>query len=198
MKYTGKKIILASGSPRRQELMAKLKLPFQAVASNYKEDMSLPLAPRKLAEHLSHHKAVAVAKRYKNAIIISADSLVVFNGRVLGKPHVPAEAKKMLRLLQGKKNTIITAFTVCDAETGRSFTHSSAVAVTLKKMSGAEIDAYVATKEPLDKAGAYAIQELGAIFIEKIAGDFFAAVGLPLRDLAEVLKKFDVNVLSYA
>jgi septum formation protein len=191
-----KKIILASASPRRKEILRITGLRFAVCASVYKEEITLPLTPRKLARHLSRKKAEAVAHKYKNAIIIAADTFIVFKNRLLGKPRTDKEAETMLRMLAGKAHSVITGFTIIDTGSNKILSRSVETKVYFKKSGREEITAYVRSKEPLDKAGAYAIQGLGAVLIEKIDGDFFNVMGLPLCALTESLKKFGVYVLK--
>ena len=190
-----KKIVLASASPRRKELLEGTGLKFEVDASDYEEDMSVRMEPHKLARFLSREKAKAIAGRHKNALIIAADTFIVFKGKLLGKPHTGTEAKKMLAMLNGRSHSVITGYTILDTGTKKTVTGSAETKVYFKKLSGKEIENYVRTKEPLDKAGAYAIQGLGAVIVEKIEGDFFNVVGLPLSALVENLKKFGVQVL---
>lgn len=191
-----KKIILASASPRRKEILGITGLKFTVCVSDYEEDLHLSLRPRELARFLSLKKAEAVAHKYKNAIIIAADTFIVFKNRVLGKPHTDKEGEKMLKMLNGKAHAVITGFTIIDTGTGKKLSRSVETKVYFKKLSIEEILAYIRSKEPLDKAGAYAIQGLGAVFIEKIEGDFFNVVGLPLCALTQGLRQFGVNVLE--
>jgi len=191
-----KKIILASASPRRKEILEITGLKFSVCVSDYEEDLSLKLPPRDLARFLSRKKAETIAHKYKNAIIIAADTVIVFKNRILGKPHRDKEAGKMLRLLNGRSHSVITGFTILDTGSGNKLSRSVETKVYFKRLSMEEIRAYVRSKEPLDKAGAYAIQGLGAVFIERIEGDFFNVVGLPLCALTESLKEFGVYVLK--
>jgi septum formation protein len=191
-----KKIVLASASPRRKEILEITGLKFSVCVSDYEEDLSLKFNPRELARFLSRKKAETVARKYKDAIIIAADTFIVFKNRLLGKPHVDREAEKMLKMLNGRVHSVITGFTIIDTGSGKTLSRSIETKVYFKKLSLEEIRAYVRSKEPLDKAGAYAIQGLGAVFIEKIEGDYFNVVGLPLCALSEALRKFGVNVLK--
>lgn len=190
-----KKIVLASASPRRKEILSITGLPFFVDPSGYEEELDHTVNPHDLAKDLSQGKALNIAGKYRNALIIAADTFIVFNGRLLGKPHTRAEAQKMLILLNGRSHSVITGYTVLDTSTGKKITRSVETTVWFKKMSRAQIDAYVKTGEPLDKAGAYAIQGLGAMIVKKIEGDYMNVVGLPLSDLAESLKKFGIKVL---
>jgi septum formation protein len=191
-----KKIILASASPRRKEILGITGLKFTVCASDYEEDLDLSLRPRQLARFLSRKKAEAVSGNYRNALIIAADTFIVFKNRLLGKPHTDKEAEKMLRMLNGRSHSVITGFTIIDTGIGRKLSRSVETKVYFKRLSSEEIHAYIRSKEPLDKAGAYAIQGLGAVFIEKIEGDFFNVVGLPLCALTDALRQFGVNVLK--
>lgn len=191
-----RKIILASASPRRSDILRITRLKFDTTSSDYKEDLNLPLSPRALARFLSRKKAEAVAHKYGNAIIITADTFIVLNKRLLGKPHTYKEAEKMLKMLNGKAHSVITGFTIMDTGRSKVLSRSVETKVYFRKLDAVEIKAYVKTGEPLDKAGAYAVQGLGAVFIEKIDGDFFNVVGLPLCALTESLEKFGIYVLK--
>lgn len=192
--FAMRKIILASASPRRKEILRKTGLNFSICTSDYKEDINLSLKPRALAKFLSRKKAETVAHKYKNAIIIAADTFIVFKNRLLGKPHTDKEAEKMLNMLNGKAHSVITGFTIMDTASKKILSRSVETKVYFKKLGRKEINAYVRSKEPLDKAGAYAIQGLGSVFIERIDGDFLNVVGLPLLALTESLKKFGITV----
>jgi len=190
-----RKIILASASPRRKEILGKTGLKFSVDAGDYKEDMDLALKPRQLARFLSSEKARAVAVKYASALVIAADTFIVFQGSLLGKPHTREEARRMLTLLNGRQHSVLTGFTVIDTRTGKKLSRSVETKVFFKKMTGQEIESYVKTGEPLDKAGAYAIQGLGAVLVKKIEGDYFNVMGLPLSSLTGVLRKFGVSVV---
>lgn len=190
-----KKIILASTSPRRKELLGKLIAEFQTADIEYKEDMTLPLLPEDLVKALSLGKAQSVANQYEDAIIIAADSIVVYKGEVLGKPRTDTEAREMLKKLSGQKNTILTGMTVIDTKTNTVDSFVSRADVFLTVLTDLDIERYIATKEPLDKAGAYAIQGIGSVFVRHFEGDFYGAVGLSLVQLAKRLKKLGVSVM---
>ena len=190
-----KKIILASASPRRKEILSLTGLRFRVEPSDYEETLDNAIKPHKLAKRLSLEKARAIAGKYRDALIIAADTFIVFRGKLLGKPHTSKEARKMLRLLNGKSHSVITGYTMLDTGTGQKITRSVETKVWFKKMSSQELDAYAATGEPIGKAGAYAIQGRGAMIVKKIEGDYLNVVGLPLFDLAESLKKFGIRVL---
>ena len=190
-----RKIILASASPRRKEILKITCLDFSVSAGDYEEDLNLPLKPRELARFLSRKKAEAVTHRHRDALIIAADTFIVFQGRLLGKPRSSREAKKMIQMLNGKVHSVITGFTIMDSLSRKTLSRTVETKVYFKKLTDKEITEYVRSGEPMDKAGAYAVQGLGAVFIKKIDGDFFNVMGLPLHALAESLKKFGVNVL---
>lgn len=195
MKKLNNKIILASTSPRRKELFEKLGLPFTIEASDYKEDMTLKMPPLKLARFLSAGKAEAVARKHKAGIVIGADTFVVHNNNLLGKPKSEREARKMLQQLSGKRVDIITGLTIIDIISKKKIIATDIVKVYIKKLSQREINNYVASGEPMDKAGAFAIQGLGAVIVKKVEGNFMGAMGLPLFILAKQLKKLGVDVL---
>lgn len=187
------RIILASTSPRRKELLSKTGLIFETKESGYKEEMDLPMTPEELVEYISFNKASPVAEKNKDAIVIAADTFIVFKGKCLGKPKDEDDARNMLKSLSGKEHQIITGVTIIKDKKKVSF--NSKADVYMKNLSLETIDNYIKTGEPMDKAGAYAIQERGAVLIERIDGDFFGAVGLPIGRLSEELKSFGVNVL---
>ena len=190
-----KKIILASASPRRREILSLTGLKFRVDPGDYEEDMDSGQEPHKLAKSLSLEKARSVAGKHRNALIIAADTFIVFRGRLLGKPHTAAEARRMLKMLNGREHSVLTGFTIMDTESGQKLSRSVETRVWFRKLGMKELEAYIKSKEPLDKAGAYAIQGLGAAIVKKIEGDFFNVVGLPLSELVEGLKKFGVFVL---
>lgn len=191
-----RKLILASSSPRRREILKLTGLNFSVCESDYEENLNLPLTPHKLARFLSRKKAESIAHKYKDAIVIAADTFIVFRDRMLGKPRNEKEARKMLRMLSGKKHLVITGFTVIDTGSTQTLSRSVETEVYFNKLSTEEISAYVRSKEPTDKAGAYAIQGCGAVFIKKIVGDFFNVMGLPLCELTRTLKKFGIFTLK--
>ncbi len=191
-----KEIILASASPRRKELLELIGLQFKVDPGDYKENMNLKLSPHELARALSLEKAKSVAGKYNNAIIIAADTFVIIRGQLLGKPRTEEEARRMLVLLDGATHSVITGFTILDTDTGKKISRSVETKVTFKKLTEKEINAYVKTKEPLDKAGAYAIQGLGSIFVKRIEGDYFNVIGLPLYPLVECLAEFGIRILK--
>ena len=190
-----RRIVLASASPRRKELLELLGLRFEVEPSNYDEETVSGSEPHEMVRELSLGKARTAAAKHRDAFIIGADTIVILGDRVMGKPHTASEAKKMLHTLNGKVHLVVTGFTILDTETGKVLSRSVETKVLIRKLTPEEIDSYVRTKEPLDKAGGYAIQGLGAVLVERIEGDYFNVVGLPLSALAEGLKEFGVHVL---
>lgn len=188
-----KKIILASSSPRRKKLLEKIGLKFKIVPSSLNEEVEQNLTPAKLVKSLSLQKAKDIAKREKNAIIIAADTMVFLGDEIIGKPKNKTHARQILKSLSGKFHFIITGFTIINSADNKTITRSVKTTVYMKKMTNQEIDDYIKTEEPLDKAGAYGIQGLGGKFIAKIKGDYFNVVGLPLPALIKSLKKFGIH-----
>jgi septum formation protein len=190
-----KRIVLASASPRRRELLDKIGLKFEVEPSNYAEDLRSGLSPDELARAISLEKARVVASKHKNTVVIAADTFIVFRGKIMGKPGTEAEARKMLMMLSGKSHSVITGFTILDTDENKILTKSVETVVHIKNLTSGEIEAYVKSGEPLDKAGAYAIQGLGSVIVERIEGDYFNVIGLPLSALAEGLKEFGIHIL---
>jgi len=190
-----KPIILASFSPRRKELLSLMGLNFKVIGSNYEEELDLNLSPHNLVKYLSLKKAENVAQRFKKGLIIAADTLVFLDGKPLGKPHTKKKAKEMLRLIRGRDHFVITGFSIIDNISGKLLSESVETKVYVKNITDKEIDNYVKTGEPLDKAGGYAIQGLGSLIINKIEGDYFNVVGLPLSSLFDALKKFGIRLI---
>lgn len=190
-------LILASTSPRRRELLQSLGLSFTVDAQHTEENVPAGLAPGVVVEMLALRKAQAVAdtKKY-DGLIIGADTIVVHNGEILGKPAGEKHAKEMLEKLQGDEHYVYSGVAVVNAQNGHAEVTHQKTKVILNPISPEEIEAYVATGEPMDKAGAYAIQGIASIFVAGIEGCYFNVVGLPLERLAYLLKKMGYNVLS--
>jgi septum formation protein len=192
-----RKIILASASPRRKELLKQLIGDnFLVYASSYGESPSPGLSPEELLLKHSAEKARDVAKNFDFGIVISADTSILFEGELLGKPHSPKKAEEMLKKLNGQKIRVLTGITVLDLDTGKEISELESTVVWLAEMSREQILAYVRTGEPLDKAGAFAAQGKGAVLVERIEGDFFNVVGLPLFRLGKILEKFGISVFE--
>jgi septum formation protein len=191
-----RKIVLASASPRRREILESTGIRFIIDHSECDESLDVKTEPHRLARKISERKTLAVAGRYDNALIIAADTFIVFRNRLLGKPHTGREALQMLKQLNGKSHSVITGFTVLDTSNKKKISDSVETKVFFNRMSDAELSAYVKTGEPLDKAGAYAIQGRGAFLVKKIDGDYLNVVGLPLAELLKALKKLGLNILD--
>ncbi len=175
-------------------MLEKIGLKFEVEPGDCEEIVDTDLEPHEMVRKLSREKAEAVVQKHRSGVIIAADTIVLIDGKILGKPKSPAEAKKMLRALSGKSHAVITGYTIIDTAERRMLSKAVETKVYIRKLNTAEIDAYVKSGEPLDKAGAYGIQGLGSVFVEKIEGDYFNVVGLPLSTLAESLKEFGVDV----
>jgi len=170
-------------------------LEFRVDTGDYEEAMDLPMEPHELARFLSREKAGAVARKYGNALVIAADTFILFEGRLLGKPRDERDAGRTLARLNGRSHSVITGFTVLDTATKKSVSEWVETRVYFRRLTAREISSYVKSGEPLDKAGSYGIQGLGALLVEKIEGDYFNVMGLPLGALARTLKKFGIRIL---
>jgi len=181
-------IVLASGSPRRKQLLEMLHITFRVIPPDVDEHVLPGEEPGHYVTRLSRAKAVAVASRAPGEVILAADTTVVLDGVIFEKPTSPAHAVEMLSRLQGRTHEVMTAVAVAkDADVAQALDVSR---VTFRPVDRATLEAYVATGEPMDKAGAYAIQGLGAPLIERVEGDFFGVMGLPLRLALDLLARF--------
>ena len=180
-------IILASGSPRRKELLSQIGCSYCILVPDVDEHTDVPSHPGALVEVLSRRKAEAVhALEGDSPIIIAADTVVALDGDILGKPNDEEDAFRMLSALSGREHQVYTGFTVLQG--GRAFTAHEVTAVTFRPLRPDEIRSYIATKEPMDKAGAYGIQGIACLFVEGIDGDFFNVMGLPVCRLQQMLR----------
>ena len=184
------RVVLASASPRRRELLNLIGISHEVRPANIDETIRARETPRRHAERLAREKASAIAMRDPDLITIGADTIVVVNRKVLGKPADTAQATHMLGLLSGREHTVVTAVAVSRGKKLRSAVEE--VRVRFRRLSAEEIDAYIATGEPMDKAGAYGIQGFGATIVDRIEGDYFAVMGLPLVRLVGLMR--DVGV----
>lgn len=192
-------LVLASQSPRRRQLLDRLGIPFTVEPSFAEETLPPDLAPGAAVEQLASRKAEAVAPHHPGALTLSADTIVVLEGHVLEKPAGPAEARAMLGRLAGRTHTVYTGLALVHPASARHATAHEATAVTFAPLSDEEIGAYVATGSPLDKAGGYGIQDdLGALFITGIEGDYYNVVGLPLHRLYRTLRSHFADLLAPA
>ena len=185
-----KRLVLASNSPRRIALLKTLGYSFDIIPHGIEEHLLCGVLPEVLALDLACQKADDVAKRVDNAIIVSADTVIAFNQHILGKPKDPENAKKMLALLNGSMHEVISGVCLVDVPSQKKMLRTDRTRITISKMTEEEIESYVSTGEPLDKAGAYAIQGGGKKFIEKIEGSYSNVVGLPLEILQDMLQHF--------
>lgn len=184
------RVVLASASPRRRQLLNLIGIAHEVLPANIDETMRARETPRRHAERLAREKASAIAKRDPDLITIGADTIVVVNRKVLGKPRDAEDAARMLALLSGREHTVTTAVAVSRGKKLRSAVEE--VRVKFRRLRDDEIEAYIATGEPMDKAGAYGIQGYGATIVERIEGDYFAVMGLPIVRLIGLLR--DVGV----
>ncbi len=190
-------MILASQSPRRRELLRQMGFTdFRVVPAKGEERSPEGLAPGPLVEYLSAQKAEEVARAWPEALVIASDTVVAVDGEVLGKPRDRESALRMLRELSGRANTVYSGVTVRRGSLVR--TEHEAAKVFFRTLTEEEIEAYVDTGEPMDKAGAYGIQGLGALLVERIEGDYFTVVGLPVCRLGRILTGFGVDALALA
>jgi septum formation protein len=181
------RVILASASPRRRELLTLVGIEHEVRPADVDESQLAGETPVAHAERLARAKAHTVAEHEPGAVVIAADTIVVVDGDVLGKPRDGRDAHAMLRRLSGRTHTVLTAIAV--ARESRTESAVESVDVTFRPLSDEEIDAYIATGEPMDKAGAYGIQGYGATIVERVDGDYFSVMGLGLRRLVELLER---------
>lgn len=195
---TAPRLILASQSPRRRELLALIGLAHDVVPADIDEAALPDEQPAPHAERLAREKAATIAALHPTAVVVGSDTIVVLDGQILGKPRDEAEAIRMLQSLSGRTHTVLTAVAVARGALLVSGVES--VEVTFRALSDRRIAAYVATGEPMDKAGAYGIQGYGATLVERIHGDYFAVMGLALGRLIELLRaagvSYDFGTLS--
>ena len=189
-------IILASHSPRRRELLERMGVrDFRIVTPDIDEHMDRDLPPAELVRQISEEKARAVAAQVgPDAVVIAADTVVALDGAVLGKPADKEEAFRMLSILSGCRHQVYTGLTVLYGEQCHSLWEETAV--TFRPLAAEEIEHYIATGEPMDKAGAYGIQGLGALLAERLEGDYFNVMGLPLCRLGRMLARFGLDPLT--
>lgn len=191
------KIILASRSPRRRELLERMGIQeFEVIPAQGEEAARPGLSPGELVEELSRRKCAEVSVLRPDALVIAADTVVAVNNKILGKPHSEAEADRMLRALSGRPHMVYTGVTVFFG--GETVTESEFTSVRFRALTDADIIRYIATGEPMDKAGAYGIQGYGCTLVEGISGDYYNVMGLPVCRLARLLARFGVDPLALA
>ena len=190
-----KEIILASASPRRLELLKRIGLEFKVMPADIDEVNTGNLEPASYTVDIARKKALDVVyKTSKSSLVIAADTVVVKDG-VMGKPADENEAFKMLKALQGQWHEVITGVAIIDSESKEEVVDYEKTLVKMTSLSDMEIKAYIKSGEPMDKAGSYGIQGLGAMIVERIEGCYFNVVGLPLNKLNAMMKKFDIDLL---
>ena len=180
-------VILASQSPRRQELLRRLVPEFSIQPADVDETMNPAFSPEKAVCELARRKAQTIAQTHPDALVIAADTIVVC-GSIFGKPENTEDAARMLRALSGRTHQVMTAVSIAGG--GREETCVSVTEVHFRPMSEREIADYIATGEPMDKAGAYGIQGIGSLFIERIEGDYYGVMGLPVCMVSQMLERF--------
>lgn len=191
------KIVLASQSPRRRELLGKMGLEFTARSPEIDEEAITGLPAEELVKALSREKALHIARdEAPDAIVIGSDTVVVLDGEILGKPDSEEQAVTMLTALSGRSHEVCTGITVCQGD--RVDSQAEVTKVTFRSLTQEEIRQYVATGEPMDKAGSYGIQGYGALLVEGIQGDYSSVVGLPVCRLGRMLLNFGVNCMELA
>jgi septum formation protein len=191
------RIVLASASPRRLELLRSLNFELEVIPSNYDEPEHPHLMPRDLAILHARHKCRDVQSRVNldgSGILVAADTVVDVDGVAYNKPSDERDAKGMLRDLSGRTHIVHTAFALAIADRSELIEHCESTFVTFFPLSDAEIDAYVATKEPMDKAGAYGIQGYGATLVERVEGDFYTVMGFPLARFVRTLYRLGISL----
>ncbi|MFC8687710.1 Maf family protein [Brevibacillus porteri] len=188
-------LILASSSPRRRELLQTLGLSFTVITSDVDETTAEHLSASEVVEELSLRKAKEVASRLTEGVVLGSDTVVVLDGQILGKPVDEMDAYRMLSMLQGQEHTVYSGVALIDVETGRAEVSHSLTHVRIRALTEQDIKSYIATGEPMDKAGSYAIQGIGATIVEGITGDYFTVVGLPLGLTSTLLTRFGMPIL---
>ncbi len=190
-----KSIILATTSPRRKELFERLRIPFTVQEADYLEDHTLDPEPRQLCRKLAEGKAMVVAEKNPDALVIAADTLGVIDGRLLTKAKDLADERRMIKMMSGRTHSCLTGLVLLHRASGKKVTRVIETKVTLRKLTDEEIDGYIKSRDGEGKAGAFAIQGLGAILVEKIEGDYYNVMGFPLCELTLALKEFGIRVL---
>ena len=182
-------IILASASPRRQELLQQIGVPYEVVKSDAEEVLDAVEGPRALAVENARRKALTVAARYPGRVVLGADTVVFQDGAVYGKPKDAEDARSMLKSFAGRRHDVVTGVAII-AKDGTCYTDAAETKVFFADLTDDEIAAYIATGEPMDKAGAYGIQGKGSVLVKKINGDFFNVMGLPIAKLYREMSDF--------
>lgn len=188
-------MILASASPRRKEILENFGFSFKTITKSVEETSYKGTIEERIKE-IAEKKARAVAEEFPNENVVGADTMVILDKKILGKPHNKEEAFCMLKSLSGKSHEVITAFSIININKNVVYSDFEVTKVFFKDLSDNEINWYIDTKEPMDKAGAYGIQGKGALFVEKIEGDFFSVMGFPIGKFVRFLSKNGVDLNS--
>ncbi|SER92443.1 Maf family protein [Salipaludibacillus aurantiacus] len=184
-----KPFILASQSPRRKQLLEQAGLSFSIIPSSIEETVPNHYSPEETVALLAYQKAADVLKDHRDSVVLGADTIVSLDGTILGKPANDEDARAKLHLLSGRTHQVLTGVAILSSE--KEVTFTAQAQVSFYSLSDEEIDNYIRSGEPSDKAGAYGIQGLGATFVEKVEGDYFAIVGLPIAKVSRALKSFN-------
>lgn len=190
------KIVLASTSPRRADLLKQIGVEFELASGNVQELPHPDEAPADYITRLARAKVIAVAREREAGLIIGADTVVVLDGQLLGKPQDEADAERMLRSLSGTWHAVMTGVALFDCATGQEVADFDKTLVRFARLSNQEIEWYVMTGEPMDKAGAYGIQGLGGLFVDEIAGNYYNVVGLPLPLVYRLARRLGYSFLK--
>ena len=185
-------LVLASNSPRRSFLIKQIGIPFEAIGTTIKQEILPHESPRDHVQRLAEEKAESIASLRPRQWIIGADTIVLVNGDVLGKPRDPSDARRMLRTISGRQHQVMTAFCIRNKSLGARSLGVVQTDVIIKELSSQEINAYISTGEPMDKAGAYGAQGIGSFLIREIRGSYTNVVGLPTREVVEELLQLGV------
>ncbi|WP_340085018.1 Maf family protein [Siminovitchia sp. FSL H7-0308] len=188
------RLVLASTSPRRKELLEMLHIPFTVCSPQVDETISASISPANMVMELAARKAKAVAKHHGDSCVVGADTIVAIHGDMLGKPFDKKHAFQMLQTLSGQTHFVFTGVAVFFADTIETYYEKTEV--TFWELSEKEIERYIATDEPLDKAGAYGIQGWGSLLVKEIHGDYFSVVGLPIARVARMLEKIGFPIFQ--
>lgn len=186
-----KRFIVASNSPRRRELLSLAGYQFEVIPSDADETLESGIDAGEAVKELSKRKALFVSRMNKGAVVLGCDTVVALGGKILGKPKDESEAFSMLKSLSGREHEVFTGVYITDGEKSEGFL--SCTKVEFYPLSDETIRSYIATKEPMDKAGAYGIQGLGSVLVKKINGDYFTVMGLPVNECVRVLSKFGIK-----
>jgi septum formation protein len=188
-----RKIILASRSPRRKQILKQIGLQFETKESEYEEDMRAKNNPYELVQFLALNKARDVARHHNNAIVIGADTIVVLDDKIIGKPKNKKEAKELLRSFSGREHKVVSGFAIIDTKNNSEIVDYGEAVLKFKDLSDEEIDGYIECGDPFDVVGGYNMIARAPIFLEGIKGDFYSIIGLPLNKVYVELRKMGVK-----